>query len=256
MKPLLFSLISVQLLLSASCNRSNKDDQPENHSTVNISQNKDSAQSTNIAKKDSITHFTEDSINIKGPGFDLNGIQCYWIYFLHQKNRPDNPEYNLQLISMQLRSVDKDKIILNPAVSFDLQNDYHSAKDLLKYPQALLECKDINKDSWCDYEVLFERAAAGANTTSDAYLFNPANKNFEHSKLFSGTNVEYDSAKNMIKTFWKMGYGDYTYTYSYLKPNKKEISYVIEEDYNGDKVTISKIIKGKVVKKTTTAISE
>jgi hypothetical protein len=63
---------------------------------------------------------------------------------------------------MQLRSVDKDKIILNPAVSFDLQNDYHSAKDLLKYPQALLECKDINKDSWCDYEVLFERAAAGA----------------------------------------------------------------------------------------------
>lgn len=252
-----YGSLAIVLLILTGCNNPN-DQAGKQHADVQVNpaQKNDTARLPVAEKQGTNDHAAEDTIHIKGPHFDINGISAYWAYTVRRKNRPENPGYNLQLISLQLQSVDKDIILLKPAVSFDLMNDYHSAKELQQYPQALLECKDINKDSWCDYEVLFERAAAGANTTTDAFLFNPEKKTFEHSKLFSGTNVEYDSVKNMIKTFWKMGYGDYTCTYTYLKANRKEISYIIEEDYDGNKVTVTKIVKGKVVKKTTEFIEE
>lgn len=249
--------LAIVLLILTGCNSpNNQADKQQADAQVKPAQKNDTAHLPAAEVQGTNDHAAEDTIHIKGPDFEINGLSAYWAYTVRRKNRPEDPAYNLQLVSMQLKSVTKDVPLLNPAVSFDLINDYHSAKELQQYPQALLECKDINKDAWCDYEVLFERAAAGANTTTDAFLFNPEKKRFEHSKLFSGTNVEYDSIKNIIKTSWKMGYGDYTYTYTYLKANRKEIRYIIEEDYDGNKVTVTKIVKGKVVKKTTEFIEE
>jgi hypothetical protein len=256
MKAVYGSLTIVLLILTACNNPNSQAGKPHADAQVKPAQKNDSAHLPAAEKQGTDHQSPEDTIILKGPYFDINGIQAYWAYTVKRRNRPENPAYNLQLIAMQLKSVAQDIVLFNPAVSFDLMNDYYSTKELQHYPQALLECKDINKDAWCDYEVLFERAAAGANTTTDAFLFNPEKKTFAHSKLFSGTNVEYDSVKNMIKTFWKMGYGDYTYTYTYLKTNRKEISYIMEEDYEGNKVTVTKIVKGKIVKKKTKFIEE
>lgn len=234
---------------------------PKNQGSESIEQTQagpihETARSAAPEKTGAIVPPTKDTIHIKGPDFDINGIRSYWLYTLRRENRPQNPDYNLQLISMQLKPVDKDIVLIEPAVSFDLMNGYFSVKELKQYPQAILECKDINKDSWCDYEVLFERAAAGANTTTEAFLFNPENKTFEHNALFSGTNVAYDSVKNMVRTSWKMGYDNYKYTYTYLKANQKEINYIIEEHYEDNNVTVTKLVNGKVVKKTRKLIEE
>ncbi|MBK8416851.1 MAG: hypothetical protein IPL22_21485 [Bacteroidetes bacterium] len=51
----------------------------------------------------------------------------------------------------------------------------------------------------------------------------------------------------MIKTFWKMSVDEYVMTYTYLKADKKQIDYVIEEQYEADSVTVVKKRDGKIV---------
>lgn len=83
-----------------------------------------------------------------------------------------------------------------------INKDFQLGKAFNKH--YALDCEDINKD-YCDYNIFVERVAAGANTTNNAFLFNPVSKKFELSKLFSGTNITYVSARNRISSFWKMG---------------------------------------------------
>ena len=246
----------VFLLLTFSCNRNTKqsDKHEKNALVTELKANADTAK-ISPEPADSVQS-AKDTLIIQSSAFEINGIKSFWTYTVAREPRAENPAYNTHIISMQLKSVEKDRILLQPEISFDLMNEFRNINELQRDPQSVLSCEDINHDSWCDYELLFERAAAGSNTTTNAYLFNPATRKFELSKLFSGTNLEYDSSKNRIKTFWKMGYNMYTYTYTYLKPNKKEISYIIEENYDGDKCTVTKIVKGKVVKRTTKPVTE
>ena len=94
-----------------------------------------------------------------------------------------------------------------------------------------------------------ERAAAGANETTAAYLFNPKNKKFELSKIFSGTNVEYDSKKNRISTMWKMGGGMYSFGYKNLNKNKKTVDFFEEIYQNQDTIIYTKSIGMKIIKR-------
>lgn len=256
MKFTLLVIALVFLLPTFSCIRKNKqpDEQKKSALVTQLKAATDSAKS--ISEPSDSIQSVKDTLILQSPAFEINGIKSFWTYTVARESRPENPTYNTHIISMQLKSVENDRILLQPEISFDLMNELRNINELQREPQSVLSCKDINHDSWCDYELLFERAAGGSNTTTNAYLFNPANTKFELSKLFSGTNLEYDSSKNMIKTFWKMGYNMYTYTYTYLKPNKKEISYIIEENYDGDKCTVTKIVKGKVVKRTTKPVTE
>ena len=197
------------------------------------------------AYNDSVT----DSLTVKGLPFTINGLRCYWNYTINLVARKKNPEYNARVIYQDLTLQGTDSILFKAITSPDDYSNYYCLADLEGYPSYNIDCKDINKDSWCDYEILFERAAAGANTTTTAYLFNPATRRFELSELFSGTNIEYDSAQNMIKTFWKMSVNDYVYTHTFLKPNKREVAYIEEEHHDGDSITYTKMVKGKVVSK-------
>jgi hypothetical protein len=190
-----------------------------------------------------------DSLTVNGLPFTINGLRCYWNYSVNILARKVNPQYNVRVITQDLVLQSNDSILLKVITSPDNYSIYYRLADLEGYPSYNIDCKDINKDSWCDYEILQERAAAGANTTTLSYLFNPSTNRFEYSELFSGTNVEYDSTENMIKTFFKMGVSNYVYTQSFLKPNKREVAYVIEEHHDGDSTTITKMIKGKVVSK-------
>ena len=200
---------------------------------------------TEYANADSII----DTLTVKGLTFTINGLSCYWNYTVNRIARKKNPEYNARILYQDLTLQGTDSILFKAITSPDDYNQYYRLVDLEGHTSYNIDCKDINKDSWCDYEILFERAAAGANTTTTAYLFNPATRRFELSELFSGTNIEYDSAQNMIKTFWKMSVNDYVYTHTFLKPNKREVAYIEEEHHDGDSITYTKMVKGKVVSK-------
>lgn len=190
-----------------------------------------------------------DSTTVKGLPFTINGLRCYWSYRVNIVARKINTEYNVRILYQNLIQLKTDRILLKVLTSPDDYYQYYRLADLQGYPSYNIDCKDINKDSWCDYEILQERAAAGANTSTSAYIFNPTTKQFEFSELFSGTNVEYDSTHNLITTFWKMGVSDYVYTRSFLKPNKREVAYIEDEHHEGDSVTYTKTINGKVISK-------
>jgi hypothetical protein len=189
----------------------------------------------------------QDTLIVKSKVFEVNKQQCYWEYTAERLIRATDQEHDLRIIQMQLKKADNQQQLFAPENSPDFASSFYKLKELEDHPDLLLQCKDINADQRCDYEILFERAAAGANTTTTAFLYNPTNGKFEYSELFSGTNVEYDPEKNMIKTFWKMSVDDYTMTYTYLKSNKRAVDYVIEEQYEADSVTVVKKRHGKII---------
>ncbi|MBK8417116.1 MAG: hypothetical protein IPL22_22910 [Bacteroidetes bacterium] len=189
----------------------------------------------------------QDTVKVKSKVFEVNKLQCYWEYTAERLIRATDQEHNLRIIQMQLKEAGSNHVLFAPENSPDLANTFYSLTELENNGDYVVICEDKNADSWCDYEILFERAAAGANTSTNVFLFDPKSGKFEYSQLFSGTNMEYDKDKNMIKTFWKMSVDDYVLTYTYLTADKKAIDYIIEEQYETDSVTVVKKRDGKIV---------
>lgn len=189
----------------------------------------------------------QDTVKVKSKVFEVNKLQCYWEYTAERLIRVKDQEHNLRIIQMQLKEAGSKRVLFTPENSPDLANTFYSLTELENNSDYVISCEDKNADSWCDYEILFERAAAGANTSTNVFLFDPKSGKFEYSQLFSGTNMEYDNDKNMITTFWKMSVDDYVLTYTYLTADKKAIDYIIEEQYETDSVTVVKKRDGKIV---------
>jgi hypothetical protein len=187
-----------------------------------------------------------DSLEMDGLPFKVNGIKCFWKYKLHVMYDKPHPVYNLRIISQQLIKADGGKLF-TATTSPDDYFQFYTLADIKNSSELNLVCTDINIDTFCDYQIMVERAAAGANTTYETYLFNPTTKTFEHSDIFSGTNVEYDPKTNRISTMWKMSVDDYSYTYINLKPNKRDVYFTESVHEDGDTITYTKIVEGKVV---------
>ncbi len=198
----------------------------------------------------------QDTVKVKSKVFEVNKLQCYWEYTAERLIRATDQEHNLRIIQMQLKEAGNNHVLFAPENSPDLSNSFYGFTELENNGDYVISCEDKNADSWCDYEILFERAAAGANTSTNVFLFDPKSGKFEYSQLFSGTNMEYDKDKNMIKTFWKMSVDDYVLTYTYLTADKKAIDYIIEEQYETDSVTVVKKRDGKIVSRRKVANEE
>ncbi len=207
-------------------------------------------------KSERIAEQVQDTVIVKSKVFEVNKLKCYWEYMAERLIRTTDQEHNLRIIQMQLKEAGKERLLFAPENSPDLSNTFYSMSDLENNGEYVISCEDKNEDSWCDYEILFERAAAGANTSTNVFLFDPKSGKFEYSQLFSGTNMEYDKDKNMITTFWKMSVDDYVITNTYLKADKKAIDYIIEEQYEADSVTVVKKRDGKIVSRRKVANGE
>lgn len=208
---------------------------------------KDISKSENIKtiqiKKDSI-------FLVKALPFEVNGIKCYWEFKVKQVKQGDKYGNNILILNEILRIVSSDKILFETANEVENSNNLQNIKtiDYLKTHSTYdLECEDIDFDGYCDFKILIERAAAGANETYEIYLFNPKNKKFEYSRLFSGTNVEYDKEKNRISFMWKMGKGNYSFGYVNLKKNKREIAFFEEIRQEQDTIVYTKSIGKKII---------
>ncbi|MBK8416850.1 MAG: hypothetical protein IPL22_21480 [Bacteroidetes bacterium] len=70
---------------------------------------------------------------------------------------------------MQLKEAEVNGVIFAPENSPDLSNSFYGFTDLESNGDYVISCEDKNADSWCDYEILFERAAAGANTSTNVF---------------------------------------------------------------------------------------
>ncbi len=198
----------------------------------------------------------EDSLVVKGMPIRVNGIRCYWKYYVVLVDTVNKPVYNARVRWQQLIKIPEGKTLFTSVESPDNYYNYYSVAGLKNNNELVLACTDINNDKWCDYQILVERAAAGANETYETFLFNPSKKKFEHSALFSGTNVKYDPAANSIYTSWKLGYRQYTYSYIYLKKDKKTVAYAEMYKVEGDTVLYEKIVNKKVVKRTKEFVPE
>jgi hypothetical protein len=245
MKNLLFFL---SVLSFVSCKNSQENKIVENKVIVDTV-TKDNPKNENInpiqIKNDSI-------FLVKALPFEVNGIKCYWEFKVNKVGQGDKYGNNILILYEILRIVSSDKILFETANEIENSNNLHSIKtiDYLKTHSTYdLECEDIDLDGYCDFKILIERAAAGANETYEVYLFNPKNKKFEHSEIFSGTNIEYDSEKNRISTMWKMGGGIYAYGYLNLKKNKKAVDFFEEIYQNQYTIRYTKSIGKKIIKR-------
>lgn len=193
---------------------------------------------------------SEDSIfNVKGKPFIVNSLKCYWEYDVQIDVKNSN-ERNAIIKFQSLKNATDHRTIFETANEIDNSNAanlYHSIKDIQNYGAYNIECEDVNADGFCDYKIVIERAAAGANMTYDVFLFNPKNKQFELSRVFSGTNIEYDSEKNRIFSMWKMGARTYNFGYINLKKNKLDIESAENISQDQDTVFYTKTVKGKVI---------
>ena len=207
-------------------------------------------------KSERIAEQVQDTVKVKSKVFEVNKLKCYWEYTAERLSRTTDQEHNLRIIQMQLKEAGKDRLLFAPENSPDLSSSFYGLTDLENNGDYVISCEDKNADSWCDYEILFERAAAGANTSTNVFLFDPKSGKFEYSQLFSGTNMEYDKDKNMITTFWKMSVDEYVITNTYLKADKKAIDYIIEEQYEADSVTVVKKRDGKIISRRKVANGE
>lgn len=199
----------------------------------------------NVPVKDSVFIVT-------GLPFDVNTINCYWEYKVKKVVRETHKELNIVFLYQKLKAVGTNKILFETANEVDNSNSYnlyHQLDAIKNNKEYNLECEDINNDGYCDFKIVIERAGAGGNTTYKSYLFNPKNKKFEYSEVFSGTNMEYDKEKNRISFLWKMSVREYIYDYQNLKKNKKDIAFSEEVQQSQDTVIYVKYIGKKLIKK-------
>ena len=191
-----------------------------------------------------------DSIFIvKGLPLDINGIKCYWEYKVKKvKHAPVN-ELNITIIYQKLVTLNTKKTLFETGNEVDSEDKFYSFENFKNYKTLNIECNDINNDGYCDFKIVIERAAAGANETSEIFLFNPKHKKFELSKVFSGTNMEYDKDKNRISFMWKMSVQEYNYGFINLKKNKKDIEFTEDVYQNLDTIIYTKCIGKKIIKR-------
>lgn len=185
-------------------------------------------------------------VDVRGPKFMVNGILCYWEYEVSQAKNEKQSKYNIRIHHQNLIKAKTKEILFSTDNTVDNYNLYN-LEALIDYPELNLECTDINKDGYCDYQIVTERAAAGANTSYATYLFNPTTKEFEYSSIFSGANISYNSEKNRISSMWKMSVIEYYFQYLNLKPNKKEVEFVEKIHRYGDTISYKKIINDNVI---------
>jgi len=193
-----------------------------------------------------------DSIyNIRGSHFSINNLNCYWQYSVSTHPNHKNPNFNTRIHHQNLVRVKTGEILFSTDNAIDNNNYYnlyHEPKSLKIAKEYNLICSDINYDSYCDYQVVTERAAVGANTSYATYLYDPKMKMFEYSELFSGANVAYESDKNRISTFLKGSVLEYFFEYINLKENSREIEFSEQIHQLGDSITYKKLINNQVVK--------
>jgi len=200
-------------------------------------------------KNDSVN---ADSIyNIQGLQFSINNLNCYWQYSVSTHTNHENPNFNIRINHQDLVRVKTGEVLISTDNAIDNNNYYnlyHIPNRLKIAKEYNLICSDINNDSYCDYKIVTERAAAGANTSYATYLYDPKNKRFEYSELFSGANIEYESDKNRISTFWKGSVLEYFFEYINLKENNIEIEFSEQIHQLGDSITYKKLVNNQVVK--------
>lgn len=213
--------------------------------TNTLEKNQQKYSEENVPIKDSIFF-------VKGLPLEVNGISCYWEYKVKRVGDKIDDPLNIIILYQKLKTLPEQKILFETTNEVDNSNYfnfYRSLKGITENKTYNLDCVDINDDSYCDYKIVIERAAAGANETSEVYLFNPKNKKFELSKIFSGTNIEYDSEKNRISTMWKMGGGMYSFGYLNLKKDKKSVAFFEEIYQDQDTIIYTKSIGKKILKR-------
>jgi hypothetical protein len=239
MKNILYFLTFIFLV---SCKNSQKDKISKKkiiNDTISIKISKNENIKPNQIKKDSI-------FLVKALPLEVNSTNCYWEYQIKESDQ------KMFILNQKLKSVASNSIL------FETTNEVNNSNSTLKHDDIVyiethqlynLECEDINKDGYCDFKILIERAAAGANETYEVFLFNPRSKKFEYSKVFSGTNVEYDKEKNRISFMWKMGARSYSFGYANLKKNKRDIAFFEDIHQDQDTIVYTKSIGKKIIER-------
>jgi hypothetical protein len=193
--------------------------------------------------------------------FKINNIRCQWEYDVRytDETNQNSKELFVDLIKQKLLKFNPKESILELDLS---KFAYIPPKNIISleynnYPQTSTDkLEDVNSDGYDDIQFVTEIAGGGTNTDYATYLFNPNNKHFEYSEIFSGYNVNYNSEKNRISTFGKSSVEDYYYTYINLEKNKKDVLFIEKVRHYGDTIFYEKIINKNVVKQKRILISE
>lgn len=249
MKKIQYILIVLLLVCCKDSEKNNLTKTPAKDSVIVTQNPKKSTEDTVSSEKPNLTD--KDTIFlVNGLPFDINGIKCYWEYKVKKVFIKKNDALNIIILYQKLKTIPEQKNLFETANEVENSNYfnlYHSLNGIVKSKAYNLECEDIDFDGYCDFKILIETVRAGANQTYEVYLFNPKNKKFEYSKVFSGTNIEYDKEKNRISYMWKMGARSYSFGYANLKKNKRDIAFFENIDQDQDTIIYTKSIGKKII---------
>jgi hypothetical protein len=195
-------------------------------------------------------HLNDSVFSIRGSSFIVNNHRCNWVYEVKYSDGIDenSREILVDLIGQKLTTYIKgEKVLLNLDLSkfvyiplLNIANLEYTEKD--NFPA------DINHDGKADFVFQTESAAGGANITRTVYSFNENKISYDYDTLFSGTNIEYDTLKNRISSFWKLSVVEYTLHYLNLDSTKRKVLFTESIAVSEDSLTYTKRINEKIVK--------
>lgn len=196
-----------------------------------------------VQKNNPMVSKTDTIIKTSKP-FKINKIESYWKYSITCGGD----------IMMQLKENTTNRILLVHSDITPFEFDFYKNKDYVN-EQYTENFKDVNFDGNIDFVIYSKQNSGSGGSFFDVYLFDHKTKMFERSEELSGGEIEIDTTKRTVSTYWKSGIALNSSQVRHFDKNGK-IKFretITQEVIAGDsisllKTTYEKVVNGKIIK--------
>lgn len=232
--------VSILLFVLSACN--NGIEINNTNRNINMEFNEKDSMSLDLSNQFLSPSFVDTVMYINGKTKEVNGLKCYVQYKVLADS--GNRDSNLYV------SIDKAFLITpKQRVPLNHYNFWRTDKNinitsLTKHFRSFSDLKDKNKDGYLDVEVMTEQAH---NCYFDVFIFNPKNKLFEFSKIFSGFECDYDKKLRRVSSLYSGGAAFHISEYINLEKDEKTVAFVETIRMDGGTFSYKKTIGKKVI---------
>lgn len=196
-----------------------------------------------VQKSNPVVSKTDTIIRTTKP-FQINKMESYWIYTITSAGD----------ITMQLKENATNRILLVHSDITPFEFDFYQNKDYAN-EQYTAYFKDVNFDGNNDFVIYSKQNSGSGGSFFDVYLFDRKTKMFERSEELSGGEIEIDTTKRTVATYWKSGVAlNSSQVRHFDKNGKMKFKKITtQEVIAGDsmsllKTTYEKVVNGKIIK--------
>ncbi len=152
-------------------------------------------------------------------------------------------------IHLELKEMNTKRTLLTHSDITQHELDFYKNPDYYAEEQHAESFKDLNFDGYIDFFIYSKQNSGSGGAFFDVYLFDHRKKYFYHSEELSGGEIEIDTVKKTISTYWKSGVAWNTNRIHHFgkKGKIKFVETITREVLPGDTVSLLKTTHEKVI---------